>query len=139
MPSMKKIQHIAYLFLMLCTLMWVVPVVPHHHHTDGQICMKDDMHDGCRHQHDNHHEGHHHGCSDKGCITTHFFQQLPASNQRQADFEQVPSTPFVAPILLTDLQLPTSCHHCTHHGYIEWLHSTSIQRAMGLRAPPFIN
>lgn len=135
-PLMKKARYIAYLFMMLCTLMWVVPVVPHHHHTDGQICMKNDMHDGCRHHHDANQEGHNHGCSDKGCITTHFFQQIPASNQREVGFEQVQTIPFLASILPTDFQQSQTYHHYTHCGYIEWLHSISIQRAMGLRAPP---
>lgn len=136
LASMKKAQYIAHLFILLCTMMWVVPVVPHHHHTDGQICMKDDIHDCCHQQHNDNQAEHHHGCDDKGCITTHFFQQVPAGNQRSVHFEEIQPIYFIVPILLTHIHQPNVCNHCSHCGYKELLHSTYIQRATGLRAPP---
>ena len=44
---MKTKRHATYLLLLLSILMLGVPVIPHHHHADGVLCMKNDVHAGC--------------------------------------------------------------------------------------------
>ena len=72
---MKTDRHAAYLLLLLSILMLGVPVIPHHHHADGVLCMKNDVHAGCCTPTPDEAGGH--CCCDTGCISTHFFQQRP--------------------------------------------------------------
>ena len=64
--------------MFISMVMLVVPVIPHHHHNNGLICMKNDIApDCCGQQHNSDNE---HCCCDTGCVTTHFFQQTPSSD-----------------------------------------------------------
>ena len=75
---MKTKRYIAYFLFFISMIMLIVPVIPHHHHEDGAICMKNDLpSDGCCH-----HQGpcNEHCCCDTGCMTTHFYQQTPSSD-----------------------------------------------------------
>ena len=75
---MKTKRYIAYFLFFISMIMLTVPVIPHHHHEDGMICMKNDLpSDGCCQ-----HQGpcSEHCCCDTGCMTTHFFQQTPNSD-----------------------------------------------------------
>ena len=41
---MKTKRYIAYFLFFISMIMLTVPVIPHHHHEDGMICMKNDLH-----------------------------------------------------------------------------------------------
>lgn len=95
---MKTKRYIAYFLFFISMIMLTVPVIPHHHHEDGMICMKNDLpSDGCCHHQDACNE---HCCCDTGCMTTHFFQQTPNPNNSdiQPCFVWV-TTLFVEPLL----------------------------------------
>jgi len=117
-------------------IMLIVPVIPHHHHEDGAICMKNDLpSDGCCH-----HQGpcNEHCCCDTGCMTTHFYQQTPSSDNSnlQPCFVWV-HTLFSEPLLKL-LTLPEETGIRQEFVYLESLHGTFITRTTGLRAPPFV-
>ena len=78
--------------------MLVVPVIPHHHHNNGLICMKNDITPNCCGQ--QHTPDSEHCCCDTGCVTTHFFQQTPSSDNgwTHPDFPLV-ITLFSEPLL----------------------------------------
>ena len=130
---MKTDRHAAYLLLLLSILMLGVPVIPHHHHADGVLCMKDDVHAGCCTPTPDEAGGH--CCCDTGCISTHFFQQRPDTSP---DIPQPLSCDmlFLPAELLADLLPRHSISHSLAPIYIESLHGTSLTRATGLRAPP---
>lgn len=130
---MKTDRHAAYLLLLLSILMLGVPVIPHHHHADGVLCMKDDVHAGCCTPTPDEAGGH--CCCDTGCISTHFFQQRPDTSP---DIPQPLSCDmlFLPAELLADLLPRHSTGHSLTPIYIESLHGTSLTRATGLRAPP---
>ena len=133
---MKKKRYITYFLLFISMIMLAVPVIPHHHHDNGMICMKNDIpSEGCCH-----HQGScsEHCCCDTGCMTTHFFQQTPNSDNSVAhpDFVWV-TTLFFEPILKL-LSVPEEAGTGYKFVYIESLHGTFITRASGLRAPPCV-
>ncbi|MEL5895223.1 DUF6769 family protein [Bacteroides sp. GD17] len=133
---MKKRQYITLFLFFISLIMLVIPVIPHHHHADGLICMKNDVTTSCcGHQHSN---GGDHCCCDTGCMTTHFFQQTPTSN----DVWLHPDTPWVVTLLFEPLSklliLPEFDINRQDCVYLESLHGTFITRATGLRAPPFV-
>ena len=75
---MQKKRYITFFLMFISMVMLVVPVIPHHHHNNGLICMKNDIApDCCGQQHNSDNE---HCCCDTGCVTTHFFQQTPSSD-----------------------------------------------------------
>lgn len=121
---------------MFSILMLAIPVMPHHHHANGKICMKDDVQENCcQHHHDDNEAQHHHSCEDTGCITTHFFQQIPSNNPRiELAEESHPIYLIVADIL--SQALIANNDNPSFNDYRESLHSTQIMHAMGLRAPP---
>lgn len=97
---MKTKRYIAYFLFFISMIMLIVPVIPHHHHEDGIICMKNDLpSDGCCQ-----HQGpcSEHCCCDTGCMTTHFFQQTPNSDNSNLHpcFVWV-NTLFTEPLLKT--------------------------------------
>ncbi|HIY88958.1 MAG TPA: hypothetical protein H9824_09670 [Candidatus Bacteroides pullicola] len=130
---MKPQRHAAYLLLLLSILMLGVPVIPHHHHADGVLCMKNDVQAGCCSPAPDEAEGH--CCCDTGCPAAHFFQQrpdagpdipLPLSN----DILFLPTELLALLISHSPGQSPSTPF------YIESLHDTLFTRATGLRAPP---
>ncbi|WP_270570629.1 DUF6769 family protein [Bacteroides eggerthii] len=133
---MKTKRYIAFFLFFISMIMLTVPVIPHHHHEDGMICMKNDLpSDGCCHHQDACNE---HCCCDTGCMTTHFFQQTPNPNNSdiQPCFVWV-TTLFVEPLLKL-LTLPDETGIRQEFVYMESLHGTFITRATGLRAPPSV-
>ncbi len=139
--------------------MLAVPLVPHHHHADGVICMKNDLsgdplcsdHQQCTNQQEcaGHHQypsqqqcpGHHQhnpendACCNDECLTR-FQTSVPASH---IDLVQ-PQHGFVA-ILFTDyiiecLLKPQEQRIKDYYVYRESLHGTNITRAFSLRGPP---
>ena len=129
---MKPQRYAAYLLLLLSILMLSVPVIPHHHHADGALCMKNDVHAGCCTTEAEGTEGH--CCCDTGCPAAHFFQQRPDASP---DIPQPLSNDVF--FLPAELQALLVCHSPGQSPtpiYIESLHDTQLTRATGLRAPP---
>ena len=75
---MQRKRYITLFFIFISMVMLVVPVIPHHHHNNGLICMKNDITPNCCGQ--QHTPDSEHCCCDTGCVTTHFFQQTPSSD-----------------------------------------------------------
>ena len=131
-----KKRYIVYFLMFISMLMLVVPVIPHHHHSNGRICMKNDITpEKCCTNHQQH-SCKDHCCCGTGCVTTHFFQRAPSSDDGLAgpDFPLV-ITLFSEPLLKL-LTLPESNGYRQENIYQEKLHGTYLTRATGLRAPP---
>lgn len=139
---MKARRHIAYLLFVVSMLMLGVPVIPHHHHTDGLLCMKNDLgEDCCETQSDPDDGPTEHCCCHTDCITTHFFQQLPTIDTgwlHPAPAGDACFLPALLPLPAYRFAHPIRQHNHTSYYYLESLHSTLIARAKGLRAPPSI-
>ena len=135
MPGQRS--YVTVLLCMLSMLMMAVPVVPHHHHGNEAICMKNDFHAGCAET--AHHPGKHPGCChDKGCPVTHFYQRTPRVERKIPASQPVPLPAFFLAYirqLYADAGVPDQKDYSP---YIESLHGTHIVRASGLRAPPHI-
>lgn len=127
-------QYITYILFCISLIMLVIPVIPHHHHADGLICMKNDIStDCCEHRHD---PGSEHCCCDTGCIADHFVQQTPTSDNVSSHSEVLWAvTLFINPLSKL-LSLPELDVSKQEYVYLESLHGTFITRAAGLRAPP---
>mgnify|MGYP007020193470 CR=1 FL=1 len=131
---MRNKRYIVSFLLFISMIMLVVPVIPHHHHADGVICMKNDLtpEPQCpKHyqQPDND------TCSNDGCMTRH---NTPTPSD-QAD--NSPPYLFTA-ILFTDFIIenlfrPQERRIKNYYAYRESLHGTAVNRAFGLRAPPY--
>lgn len=132
---MLKQKYISYLLLLFSVLMLAIPVMPHHHHANGLICVKNDVHADCCHQHNNNAHEHNHGCENTGCITTHFFQQLPSNNEQESHINDVQLLEYIAPYILSYLS-PNNPKIHFDYGYREPLHGTQLPYIKGLRAPP---
>lgn len=133
---MKIKRYIAYVLFFVSLLMLAVPVIPHHHHADGLLCMKNDIDTECCTHPVN--KAGEHCCCNTGCIATHFFQQRP-----NLDVEFIQLLPGNILFNLTDLLsspiFSSFIGHLRQESiYIESLHSTFLTRATGLRAPPFL-
>ena len=90
---MQRKRYITFFFIFISMVMLVVPVIPHHHHNNGLICMKNDITPNCCGQ--QHTPDSEHCCCDTGCVTTHFFQQTPSSDNgwTHPDFPLIIRTP----------------------------------------------
>lgn len=133
---MKTKRYIAYFLFFISMIMLIVPVIPHHHHEDGIICMKNDLpSDGCCQ-----HQGpcSEHCCCDTGCMTTHFFQQTPNSDNSNLHPCFVWVNKLFTEPLLKLLALPEETGIRQEFVYLESLHGTFITCATGLRAPPSV-
>ena len=107
---MQRKRYITFFFIFISMVMLVVPVIPHHHHNNGLICMKNDITPNCCGQ--QHTPDSEHCCCDTGCVTTHFFQQTPSSDNgwTHPDFLLV-ITLFSEPLLrLLVLRAKTGLH-----------------------------
>lgn len=137
---MKKNGHIACFLCLISLWMLIVPVIPHHHHADGMLCMKGNLPitTTCDDT-SNEPAGEEHCCCNTGCIATHFFQQAPATHHTWTH-------PSATPLLL--------CHDALSAALIPqaserqllrsgWyyrgiLYNQYIRRAIGMRAPPVL-
>ena len=132
---MKNKRYILYSLMVTCMIMLVVPLIPHHHHGNGMICMKDDVKDTdypCDQQH------HHH--QDEPCCTSNCMTYIESSvptpqlDEVQPQYFYI-STLFTEP-LLRFLTQPEEKNIHREYVYLESLHGTYILCATGLRAPP---
>ena len=132
---MKFKRHITYILLVVSLLMTAVPVLPHHHHANGLLCMKNDISTGCCLQHsDSPREGH--CCCQTGCVAHHFFQQMPTDTRNEMQPAASEIIPFLSPLLLRLSDSLTNADKKQIPIYIESLHEKFTARATGLRAPP---
>ena len=141
---MKKSLFVSYLLVLLGMLMPIVPVFPHHHHADGRICMKNDLHHGAHEEescgHGTHGCHHEQGCNEADCLTTHFYR----AGKSQTISLTAPQTATVEPMLLKTglagtITLPSHYLPNRPRPYLEALFATDIPRARGLRAPPSVD
>lgn len=132
---MRNKRHIIYFLMITCMVMLVAPLIPHHHHSNGIICMKDDIKDTecpCDHQH------HHH--KDDPCCTSDCMTIIESSVPAQQLDEVQPQYFYIATLftepLLRFLTQPEERESYRDYAYLESLHGTYIICAAGLRAPP---
>lgn len=115
--------------------MLVVPIIPHHHHADGMICMKKDVPTEKQCPTHNHHQQDNDACCSDECQAR---LHSPAPTV-QTDFGQ-PQHVFVAILfddfILHNLLRPQQQRIERYSDYRENLHGANIVRAFGLRAPP---
>lgn len=129
---MKNKRYIVCFLFLLSMIMLAVPAIPHHHHANGVICMKNDVAaDTPRTAH--HHAGNDTCCND-GCLTR-FDSPTPAGQANNG-----PQYVFIA-ILFTDVIIenllkPQEQRIKNYYAYRESLHGTDISPTYGLRAPP---
>ena len=130
---MRGKLYIAYLLFVISMIMPMVPVIPHHHHADGRICMKNDITPDCCSHHHAEENGH---CCGDDCVAIHLFEQAPNSDDTwMYDFTPLEVTLFIEPFV--DLLSHPKAHATPPDSYYqESLHGTYITRAKGLRAPP---
>lgn len=133
---MKSKRYITYFLIFISIAMLVVPVIPHHHHSNGLICMKNDITPSCCGE--QHSPDKEHCCCDTGCVTTHFFQQTPNSDNGWLHPDTFWVITFFSEPLLTLLNLPEDSGPSEECIYLESFHGTYLTRATGLRAPPSV-
>lgn len=132
--SMKtKKQSSIFLLLLVSIFMLAVPVIPHHHHADGMICMK---HDEPANEECPTHEQHQ---STDPCCGDHCASHLiPSAPSAQPD--SAPQHIFIAILftdeLLRELFKPEIRRLDANGIYQEVLHHTDFSHAFSLRAPP---
>ena len=132
---MKNKRYIVYFLFLVSMIMLAVPAIPHHHHANGIICMKNDVTPDVQCPAHHHHSGDDPCCSD-GCLTR-FDSPTPSA---QAD--NGPQYVFIA-ILFTDFIIenlfkPQEQRIKNYYAYRESLYGTDISRTSGLRAPPSV-
>ena len=119
--------------LFVSIIMLAVPVIPHHHHANGVICMKHDIapESSCPHHH--HHQAND-SCCDSECMT-----QLNSSVP-SIQVDHGPQHILIAILfddnLLRNLFDPQERQLRDNYAYLESLHGTNISRAFVLRGPP---
>ena len=136
---MKKNGHIACLLCLISLWMLVVPVIPHHHHADGMLCMKGDIPMTACNDVTDEQENKEHCCCNTGCIATHFFQQAPATNNAWTH-------PSATPLLLFHDTLSAALIPQASERQLlqsKWyyrgiLYDQYIKHAIGMRAPPVL-
>lgn len=135
---MGKKQRILYFLITISVLMVTVPLIPHHHHTNGAICLDTHIEETqCACEHHHHHHEHNDPCCTSDCITS-FESSVPTGQ-----INKVPSQDFYTIILFTEpllrlLTLPEKKGVQPDYVYVEHLHGACITCAAGLRAPPYI-
>lgn len=135
---MKTKRALTSFLLLVSILMLAVPVMPHHHHTDGLMCMKNDIASDCCDcpHHTEESTPLHHCCENSHCASAFFVPDAPANND--CDFR--PTYLWVNTLfyeLVFELLLSTENKGGIQFScYIESLHSTQISTDKGLRAPP---
>lgn len=115
--------------LMLCLLAWLwmlaVPAIPHHHHADGTLCMKNDfaapMAEHC--------------CHNTGCMAANFIQQAPTPTDDAWAHPAPHPVAFIPSTLAYTPARTASIHKPPRR---EALYDCYLMRAAGLRAPPFL-
>lgn len=127
----KNKRHILYLLFCISIVMLIVPVMPHHHHTEGVICMKSNA--AAEHPCPVHHHNHKTCCNNE--CAAKWQSPIPAVQRNIAQHTLFSIILFHEPLLKL-LLTPQEVSLDTNLVYLESLHGTFITRATGLRAPP---
>ena len=131
---MRNKRYIVSFLLFISMIMLVVPVVGHHHHADGVICMKNDLTPEPQCPKHYHHPGNDSCCND-GCMTrlNSPTPSVQADNNPHYLFTAILFTDFI----IENLFRPQERRIKNYYAYRESLHGTAVNRAFGLRAPPY--
>jgi hypothetical protein len=122
--------------LMVSIIMLAMPVTPHHHHANGDICLRQDIDPDDIHAHQNGNPGHHDEdpCCHDICMTR--IHTLLAT----LHIDWAPQHTIVVAIFdnytVAALLSPQECTLKRNYVYIEALHSTDPTNQSSLRAPP---
>lgn len=136
---MGEKRHILYFLIAISILMVTVPLIPHHHHTSGVICLEthiDDTQCACEHHHHHHHENDD-PCCTSDCIAS-FESSVPTEQINKVPSQDLHTITLFTEPLLRLLTLPEAKGVLQDYVYIEHLHGACITCAAGLRAPPHI-
>lgn len=154
---MKNKRIIASLLFVVSMLILIIPVMPHHHHINGLICMKNDLTadccipltnsctDGCESHASHDRNGstsqadaasHHHCCCNTDCIFSHFNQKTPTSTDCDFKPDYLWSHILYYEPVFRLLLLPEEKKQEYTTFYLESLHSILANTLCGLRAPP---
>lgn len=126
---------VSFLFF-ISMIMLVIPVIPHHHHTNGNICMKQDIptENSCSCSTHRHHTDNE-PCCDSDCLT-----RLDTSTP-SVQVDNSPHFVLIAilfnDVIIKDLFKPQERRINNDYIYRESLHGMYLSRAFGLRAPPY--
>ncbi len=124
---MVRRHYITLLLLFVSLLTLAVPVMPHHHHSDGNICLRHDLATMPG--------GHSHCCHNQGCVATHYFQREPVIVRQHLSADQMQR--LVTNFAMLFLGQSTAFYSCPSYSpYVEFLHGMYIAHAKGRRAPP---
>lgn len=131
---MRNKRYIVSFLLFISMIMLVVPVIPHHHHADGVICMKNDLTPDPQCPKHYHHPDNDSCCND-GCMTrlNSPTPSVQADNNPHYLFTAILFTDFI----IENLFRPQSdvLRIITHTGSLSTV--PAVNRAFGLRAPPY--
>lgn len=119
--------------MVISMVMLIVPLIPHHHHSNGIICMKDDIRDTecpCDHHHPDDDP-----CCTSDCMTQ-FESPVPTSQPDGMQPQHIYSITLFTEPLLRFITQPGERGFRRDHVYPESLYGTFIACAAGLRAPP---
>ena len=130
---MRNKRYIVSFLLFISMIMLVVPVIPHHNHADGVICMKNDL--TPEPQCPKHHHPGNDSCCNDGCMTrlNSPTPSVQADNNPHYLFTAILFTDFI----IENLFRPQERRIKNYYAYRESLHGTAVNRAFGLRAPPY--
>lgn len=126
-------QLAVFLLLTINIFMLVIPVIPHHHHTNNTICFKHDIstHEGCP---IHHHHNNGDPCCDSNCMTR-WDSSIPSFQ-----VEHSPNFVFIAVLfsdqIIKDLFKPQEQRLNNHTVFRESLHGINLPSTFSLRAPP---
>jgi len=127
---MKKKRNIGWLLLLVSMLVLAIPVLPHHHHYEDEICLQNDA-DSPKPHHQAEPD------CDGFCITKlHFSVQHHDDANIQPHYWQVLT--LFAPSFLHSLLPPKLESFDRLFFYIESFHEAGIYHAISLRAPPVL-
>ncbi len=132
---MASNRYITYLLFLISIIMLEVPVIPHHHHTNGMLCMKNDLSANCCETQPSEHHKH---CCHTKCVATHFFKKTPATEDGIEITPSAESSLYLPAVFLPQSDALSFKPIHKPPFYIESLHGTHIARASGLRAPPCV-
>lgn len=127
-----KRRYISIALLTVNLLMLIVTLIPHHHHLDGAICLKQDIATE-QQSPDRHHPGHDTCCNDE-CITR-FHSPSPTFQHTYSPAYLFVATLFT-PTLIEHLLKPQEQRFKRYYTYRETLHGANHARTFSLRAPP---
>lgn len=122
--------------LFISAVLITIPAIPHHHHGDSIICMKDDIKDvDCCSMHHTHHHQDDDPCCNGDCVT-HLLSSTPTLDTEDIQPQFTYIQTLFTESLLRFLTQPVEKDVYNDFVYVESLHGTYLTRAAGLRAPP---